>query len=261
MINWGQRDKRNQNFRDRKLLMIATLCLWVLVFAAIPIHAQSSDKTDLVNPRKVLLKSLILPGWGHLSLGGEHRARGKWQLGTEVALWLSYAGFKIRSHQLENNLITQASTYAGIDIEGRDQDLWIALGRYSDLDAYNQQQLLNRNWNNLYEDTPDNRWSWQSDDARSDFQSTRNVWNRTKQQLPAVISAMLINRIIASISAYRRARAMNDENKETQAALNTVSPLNTQQVSVHFSVRPTYETIPSTVNMGWPVQPVVKINF
>jgi ABC-type uncharacterized transport system permease subunit len=241
--------------------VLPLLAVGLLVVGLTSAQAQNREPLPDNLPRNVLLKSLVLPGWGHLSLGGEHRARGKWQLGSEIALWMGYAGFTLRANQLEDELITQARTYAGIDINGRSQDLWIALSRYDNLSAYNQQQLLDRNWDQLYDDVPDNQWNWQSTENRTDFQSTREVWNRTKQQMPALISAMILNRVIASVSAFRRARKMLQESQETASVDDQMSGNSEKSVWVNVSVKPTAAELAHYSPGSWSVQPVVTIHF
>jgi hypothetical protein len=177
-----------------------------------------------------------------------------------LALWLGYGGIALRSSQLENNLITQAQTYADIDISNRGQDLWIAIGNYESLNAYNRQQLLNRNWDQQYSDQPKNQWQWTTDQARQDFESTRTQWNRTKQQIPAVLSALILNRVIAGISAYRRALQLQ-ENSPSQQSVSTSTTTAGNSVRWQFSIRPHLPATAQHSHLVYQLQPVIKINF
>jgi hypothetical protein len=254
---------------------LVSLLLMGAIFTITGLEARAQSDKDAakhLSPRNVLLKSLVLPGWGHLSLGAEHRTRGQWQLGAELALWLGYGGIVWRSGQLEDNLITQASSYAQIDIANRDQDLWIAIGNYASLEEYNRQQLLNRNWNALYDATPANYWMWSTDQARQDFESMRNRWNRTKQQVPAVISALILNRLIAGISAFRRAKMMQEQQQgssETYSANRRSAALSggsdearsPSRMQFYFTVDPSSNTPSSSHHWMQYLRPVVQIRF
>lgn len=59
------------------------LCLMCLSFTP-------ALKAQETKPGMAFLKSLVLPGWGHFSLGEAHNSRGYVHLGSDIALVLSY---------------------------------------------------------------------------------------------------------------------------------------------------------------------------
>lgn len=157
-------------------------------------------------PGKALWKSLIMPGWGHHYVDQENWNRGKIHLTSDVILIISYFGFDARASNLQSQSITLANLRAGIDLDGRSRSLRLAIGDFQNLQEYNEYQLRTRNWNRLIDDIPENRWHWQSDSDRQEYRDIRETSDRTRQQLPAIISLLVVNRVISGISAFTRAK-------------------------------------------------------
>jgi len=158
------------------------------------------------NPGMAFLKSAIIPGWGHLSLRAEHKTRGYVHLGTEVVLWLSYFGINARTQRLEQNMYAHVELKSGTSIQGRDRTYQLAIGQFSDLKSYNDFQERNRNWTAFFEENATNSWQWQSEKDQADYIRLRNEIDGNNQQLPFLVSAMVVNRIVSGISAFIRAR-------------------------------------------------------
>lgn len=165
---------------------------------------------DDINPGNVFAKSLVLPGWGHYSIDSDNWTRGKVHLGTEVALIASFLGFRARSNQIEMQYETLASLKAGVDIGGRGRSFQLAVGDFDSLQEYNDFQLRGRRWNRLFEENPENEWLWASDKDRTRYRELRSERDNLRNQLPAILSLMVANRIIAGLSAYNRANKLQD---------------------------------------------------
>ena len=165
---------------------------------------------DDPNPRNAFLRSLVMPGWGHHYVDNNNWGRGQIHLGTEVILIASYIGMNRRVSNLEDHFTTLSSLRAGMDINDRDRSFVLAMGEFNTLSEYNQQQLITRNWNRLIDDLPENRWQWDSDEDRRTFADLRSNRDRLRNQLPALLSMMVVNRVISGISAYNRARNLTN---------------------------------------------------
>jgi hypothetical protein len=183
-------------------------CLILLVTVASGASAQdlSRSEADLPEPKVAFLKSMVLPGWGHYYVNESDWTRGKYHLAGEAGLILSYLGLSIHSNNLQQNWSSYGEHKAGVQIEGRSRNFQLAVGDFNSLEDYNDYQLRSRNWDQLFENTPENRWNWSSVQERSTYNDLRSRFEKIDQQLPALLAMMGLNRIISGISAYNRAK-------------------------------------------------------
>ena len=162
------------------------------------------------NERTALLKSLIMPGWGHFGLSEADAIRGRIHMGTDLSMIAAYAGLGVRASSLTDDYLTLAELRAGVPMSNRDRTFLLAMGNFNSLEAYNDYQLRSRNWNQLIEDIPENRWQWTTDDDRRRFRDIRERADQTNNQLPAILGFMVMNRVLSGISAFNRTRSWND---------------------------------------------------
>lgn len=194
------------------LFAIFILCITPVACAQSPDSVPQSP-----NPRTAFLKSLAVPGWGHHYVNSESWNRGKYHLGTDAVLLLSFFGFNIHSSNIRGSWYTYARNEAGIDIEGRGRTLQLAVGDFNSLQAYNDYQARVRNWDQFINDVPENRWNWQNDASREEYNSLRSRYENIDQQLPALIGLMVVNRLVSAISAYNRARKFSTSEQSATA--------------------------------------------
>lgn len=168
-------------------------------------HAQQGGK-----PEGAFVRSLLVPGWGHYYANSDQWTRGQVHLGTEIALIVSFFGFSIRANNLEDQYETLASLRAHVDISERSRAFQLAIGDFNSLQEYNDFQLRSRNWNRLYEDHPANRWNWETEEDRNNYNNLRSDVDRVKNQLPAILGLMVVNRVVSALSAYNRAKGQSN---------------------------------------------------
>ncbi|MEX2478894.1 MAG: hypothetical protein WD357_10685 [Gracilimonas sp.] len=176
----------------------------VLLLETADVQAQSEE--DLPSPRGAFLRSLVMPGWGHHYADSENWNRGKYHLAGEVVLLLTYFGLDARSDYLENDFRTLALNRSGADLSDKSRSFQIAVGNYDDLASYNNAQLRNRNWNNLFPETAEYQWNWENSDFRNQYRNTRERVDRNRSQLPTLLALMVVNRLGSGISAFVQAR-------------------------------------------------------
>lgn len=182
--------------------------LFVVLITSSDLKAQQNTVVYRVTPKPSVLfvKSLIMPGWGHLSLGEQHQIRGYIHFGAEIGLLLSYFGIAARTARLQNNLYAFVEINAETSIKNRDRSYALAIARFENLQTYNEYQERSRNWNAFIADIPQNRWQWTSVEAQANYIRMRNQIDANNQQLPFIATAMIANRLISGISAFIRAR-------------------------------------------------------
>jgi len=177
--------------------------------------AQSSDSGQReVKPGMAFLRSAVLPGWGHHYVQPESWRRGKYHMIAEGILLATYFGFDIRSSYMDDRLTTIANASADADLNAHGRSYELAVGNYNNLAEYNEAQLQQRNWNQLFPDSPEYVWNWKSEAKRDSYQDIRDSRDRLERQLPGLLSLMVVNRIISGISAYNWANELNSEGVE-----------------------------------------------
>lgn len=176
---------------------------------------------SIPSPVGALLRSLVLPGWGHYYVDNQNWNRGIIHLGADLALIGAYTGYSVSANRLERNLTTFASQHARVDLNSRSRDFLLSVAEFRSLEEYNDYQLRSRNWDKIYESTASNYWNWDSDQNRRSFVQMDTKAQDHRQQLPAVVSLMVVNRIISGIHAFTRARGMHDN---TAAMSVTIPP-------------------------------------
>ncbi len=195
--------------------------LLVLLLSTLIFAQESNVNFGDHSPRKALLRSLIVPGWGHHYIDKTDWKRGQYHMAADAVLILSYFGLKVRNNHLTNELETFANANAGINLSDRNRTIFLAIANFDNLEAYNDYQLRARNWNALLSDTPQNRWNWIDDDDRFRYQDMRERIDKNKNQLPGLITLMVANRILSGISAYAKARNMSNKLPEARISYLT----------------------------------------
>jgi len=176
---------------------------------------------EFKQPSAALRRSLLLPGWGEYYANPNSWTRGQWHMAADISMILSYLGISYRSIQLEDELITFARSKAGIDLSGRDREWYLAVSNHNTLDLYNDYLLRTRNWNQLIEDNSINQWSWSETSDRSEFIRMREQIDKSNNQLPALLTLMVLNRVVSGIHAFGLVRDSNKLMDSSNATLYT----------------------------------------
>jgi TM2 domain-containing membrane protein YozV len=151
--------------------------------------------------------SLLVPGAGQLYNG--QRTKGLIMLGVEAVIWGTYLGFHNHANTLSDDYEAWAEIYAGVET-GRSDDLYQAIGRYNDSDAWYESQL--REARAFGESTPeppgeDEEWQWRSEQFRRDYQLLRADANEAYDRRDMMILFAIVNRAISVFDAVRSGRA------------------------------------------------------
>jgi len=180
------------------------------------IKAGTMSAQDVESPKKsvvlAIAYSLILPGLGdYYAKNGE---TGKYFIGADVTLWLSYAGIRTYGKWIKDDARTFAVEKADADFSGKGQQFEVDLGNFVNVDEYNQAKLRNRQFELLYDPASSFAWQWNSDQDRLRFKDLRIKGDEVVRNSQFVLGALVINRVIAAISA---ARSVSDYNRNVQS--------------------------------------------
>ena len=197
----------------------AGIVLFFIILAGLSVaEADAQDKPD---PGGAFWRSIAVPGWGHYYTDNANWNRGKVHLGAELVLIGSFFGLNSRANRLENQFITLSDLKAGVDISVRGRAFRLAIGDFNSLDEYNDFQLRSRNWNRLIADMPENSWQWESVEDRRRYRELRSGSDRLRNQLPALVGLMVVNRVVSGISAFSKARGITASSELSVLPVNT----------------------------------------
>lgn len=186
--------------------MYSKIIFGIFITFLFSLYATDVNAQQNSDPEGAFVRSLIVPGWGHYYVNHDDWTRGQIHLGTEVALIASYFGVSVRAGNLEQQYETLATLKAGVDISERSRTFLIAIGDFNTLKEYNDFQLRSRNWNRVFEDQPQNQWYWETEEARKNYNDLRSDVDRVRNQLPAILGLMVVNRVVSALSAYNHAK-------------------------------------------------------
>jgi hypothetical protein len=210
------------NFMSKLMRLVAVF----MVISACTIASASGiqQRTDGISDTGAMFRSFVLPGWGHYYVNPDSWNTGRIYLGTDIILIGAYFGFTVNANRLDNNLRSFAQQYAGTDIGRFGRSYRLNVGEYSTIKDYNDFQERSRNWDRIYSDVNQYFWSWESEQKRREFVQLNNKVDRNRQQLPALFSLMVVNRVISGIHAYNASRNYSREDSSLSASLYVSQP-------------------------------------
>lgn len=176
-----------------------------------------------LKPGMAMLRSFVLPGWGHYYARPDNWKNGKYHMAGDLLMLAAYLGIDRRAATLDDNLVTAASNYAGANLKAHGRDYELAVANYDNIGVYNERQLELRNWNDLLPETQEYTWNWNSEEDRQRYSSIRKDRDRFERQLPALLSLMVANRVISAISSYVWTRNTMQEARKSSTAMRSAT--------------------------------------
>jgi len=157
---------------------------------------------------KALGLSILLPGAGQYYT--ESKGRMLFFGGAEAVIWSNFIGFRTYGKWKKEDYISWAAMHAGVDVNDKPDSYFETLTYYDNIDIYNQLELLyERSGAELYPDTPEYYWNWDSDQSRVHYRKLRNDSKTAYRRSLLILGAALANRVLAGIDAFRSAGSYN----------------------------------------------------
>ncbi len=159
-----------------------------------------------------ILYSLLLPGMGELY--AESYDSGIYFTIADGVLWGSLIGMNVYGNWQKDRYISYAQVNAGITTANKDDNYYATIGDYSDIEKFNDEKALERNFNDMY-NTNQYFWKWNSTEQRKTY---RNMWVSSEQtfnDVRFVVGALLLNRVVSAINAVRLVSKYNNKLNET----------------------------------------------
>lgn len=168
---------------------------------------------------QILLRSLTIPGWGQATLGG-HETSAKIFLLTEAGIWTSFAAFRVQEAMRQDSYLKTAQLFAGIDLDGHDDEFRRIVGVYPSSDDYNL-YVVRRDAANLYYDDPalydqyiaehelkgKDTWRWSGQASFDQYTEERKLTRKAALRANAMLGLAIANRLVSALFAARQAGA------------------------------------------------------
>jgi TM2 domain-containing membrane protein YozV len=169
--------------------------------------------------------SLLLPGLGEWY--ADDYATGKYFSIAEGTLWLTWTSFRMYGDWVRDDARDFAVQYAGINKEGKDAQYFIDIGNFQSVDDYNEQMLLQRDADEIYNPNSDYKWNWDTDERREQYRQLRVQSDEIYNNANFVIAAVVVNHVVSAINAARTAVGYNDALDQTGSLKFQARPLGT----------------------------------
>ncbi|MBI3189111.1 MAG: hypothetical protein HYZ33_00530 [Ignavibacteriales bacterium] len=169
--------------------------------------------------------SLLLPGLGEWYAGDFNT--GKYFTIAEGSLWLTWTSFRMYGDWVRDDARDYAVQYAGITNENKDAQYYIDIGNFLSVEAYNEQMLLSRDVDNMYNAQSDEKWNWDTDERREEYRQLRVQSDEVYNNANFVIAAIVVNHVVSAINAARTTIKHNDALEQTGSLRFQARPLGT----------------------------------
>lgn len=170
---------------------------------------------------RILLRSLTVPGWGQATLG--HRGSARVFLLAEAGVWGAFTAFKIQQAQRTDSYLRTARLFAGVDLDGRDDEFRRIVGAFASSEEYNL-LVVTRDAANLYLNDPTNpdlagyrryiaehsiggdlAWSWSDEASFRRYSGQRKFSQKAGLRANAALGFAIANRLVSALHAARQA--------------------------------------------------------
>ena len=165
-----------------------------------------ADAPKKKSPGLAIIYSLLLPGMGELYAGSY--SSGKYFTIAEGGLWVAYIGMKAYGNWQKDRYKSFAASKGGVILEGKNDDYLSTISEYSNIEDYNNEKALERNFDEMY-DPSTYYWNWQTNDDRKTYRSMWVSSEQTFNDVRFVVGALIVNRIASAINAVRLVASYN----------------------------------------------------
>ena len=164
------------------------------------------DAPQKKSPGLAIIYSLLLPGMGELYAGSY--SSGKYFTIAEGALWTTYIGMKAYGNWQKDRYKSFAASNGGVSVDGKNDDYLATISEYTNIDEYNNDMALQRNFDKMYNPST-YYWNWQTQDDRKTYRSMWKSSEQTFNDVRFVVGALIVNRIVSAINAVRLVSSYN----------------------------------------------------
>ncbi|MEE2876407.1 MAG: hypothetical protein VX822_01310 [Candidatus Neomarinimicrobiota bacterium] len=174
-----------------------------LLIGTAGISTAAPQKVEDMTVGSLILKSVIMPGLGELSIG--ERRRAKIFGGIEVGLWLTVVESMAMRKRNRSNMVSYAALHADAKLAGKGHQFAVDVANYMSSDEFNEEHQRMRLPSRIYS-IEGYEWAWKSDEHREKY--WRYLRSRATAQKIGLFAAggMVLNRIVSAIDVSYLAR-------------------------------------------------------
>lgn len=165
---------------------------------------QPAEKKSMV---LAIAYSLVLPGLGDLY--ADNFRTGRYFMGADAALWVTYTGFRVRGNWLKEDARSFAAERAGANFDGKGSQFEVDLGNFLSTQDYNEAKLRNREYDLLYDPNSTFAWHWGSEADKALYKDLRIRGDEVLRNSQFVVGFLVLNRVLSAISAARSVTLYN----------------------------------------------------
>jgi len=177
-------------------------------------YADNSKKSAALG----ILYSLLLPGMGELYADGY--SSGKYFTIADGILWGTFIGMNVYANWQEENYKSYAASNAGVNNDGKDAKYYADISSYQNIDDFNNEKALERNFDEMYNNEEKYFWKWETTEERKTFRSMWTSSEQTTNDIRFVVGTLLLNRVASAINAARLVAAYNNRLEEDELSWN-----------------------------------------
>lgn len=176
------------------------------IFSLAPItSAQQNQKS----PAKAFFYSLVIPGLGQRYV--ENVGNARYMIGAEALLLGLVIGHEKYSDWLEEDYRAFAVSHAGINPAGKDKNFYVTISGYNSIYLYNERMRINRNFDKVIPETPENIWVWESPEHRRTFHLRRVDADKIQNRTLYFYAGIFLNHMVSGIHAAIKAQRHNQK--------------------------------------------------
>lgn len=210
-----------------KLIKNCFLCIALPVLLLFQPGAANSQ-SDSKSASKALLYSLLVPGLGQHYVDGSKSV--KFFAAAEIILTGIAIGHDRYGTWLEQDYRAFAGDHANVDPTGKQKSYFVEISKYNTIYIYNEKMRITRSYDMIIPETPENFWSWDSDENRLKYYYRRIDADVIKNRTVHYITGIFINHMVSGIHAAIMAKRYNGrkpgENSLSLKAVPVNNPLN-----------------------------------
>ncbi|MFC1555498.1 hypothetical protein ACFL67_00285 [candidate division KSB1 bacterium] len=194
-----------------KIKNIFIICITLFVITS-SISSIAGAQGHYKSGPKAFFSSLLLPGLGQYYVGSKSAV--KYFAGAEVLLLGVGIGLEEYSDWLVEDYRTFAAEKAGVSIHGKSKVFMIEMSKYNSIYIYNEQMRIEREFESVLPETPDNVWVWQSDEDRIAFHYKRVDADTYGNRAVFFYTGVFVNHLVSGIHAAIMAKKYNSRQAE-----------------------------------------------
>ena len=169
-----------------------------------------NDAPEMVGQKSAglaFLMSLALPGTGEFYMG--RRGQTIAFLTSEILLWTGLSLNSMYADHLVDEYYTYAVQHADVNLNDKDKQYWVDIGKYDSIYEFNEQRRRDRYFDAIYLNEDENFWLWDTKENRLRYDGNRLRANEIASQDVYFFASIVLNHLISAVNSLRLARKHN----------------------------------------------------